>query len=269
MTIKRRNHGSGHSYLIDGQKCAGVTSILSMVPKNALVDWAGRTTAEYAIDHWADLAEARPSERLARLNRARFAERDAAARRGTQVHRLAEGLAVGDSVDVPEELAGHVHAYTDFLDRVDPDPVAVELVVAHRGSDAIAEPGYCGTADLIADLPALSIRGERVQPARWLLDIKTSRSGIFRETALQLCAYQRAHVYTRGDDAEYPIADLGIERAGAIHVRSDGWDLIPVDTTDDVWSYFCHLAWLYSREEYSQAWIGSPIDPPARIEATA
>jgi hypothetical protein len=64
MTIERRNHGRGHSYLVDGQKLPGVTTILNTLPKNALVEWAGKTTANYAVDYWAELAELTPSKRL-------------------------------------------------------------------------------------------------------------------------------------------------------------------------------------------------------------
>jgi hypothetical protein len=265
MTISRRNHGSGHSYTLDGVKVPGVTTILQMVPKTALIDWAGRATAEYALDHWADLTAMPPSKRLAVLNKARYAERDKAARRGTAVHRLAEQLGQGLEVEVPEELTGHVESYLAFLDRLHVGVVAAELVVASR------EHSYCGTLDLIADLPAVTAGDERYKPGRWLLDIKTSRSGVFRESALQLAAYRHADIWRPpGEpDAERPMPWLEIDHTGVVHVRADGWDLRPVDTSWPVWEYFRHLAWLYHHDEDTRGWIGDAADPPPALPEAA
>jgi hypothetical protein len=261
--LRRRKHGSGHSYTLDGAPVPGVTTILGMVPKPALTEWAGRVTANYALDHWADLAKLPPSERLKRLNSARHAERDAAARKGTAVHRIAERLASGEAVTYPDELAGHVDTYTDFLARTSPHVVAVELVVASRAHK------YCGTADAVMDLPALTVDYERIPAGRWLLEIKTSASGVYRESALQACGYCRAEIYLDNDDEVGALDSLKIERCGVLHVRADGWDLRPLDTGEDTWAYFCHLAWLYHHDEASASWIGAAAEPPPLADLTS
>lgn len=262
MTIKRRNYGrTGHGYTVDDIKFPGVTTILSLVAKPALTDWAARTAAAYAIDNWDQLSAQKTSERARLIQRAPWAELDAAARKGTEVHRIAErivNLADGDDArlaaiwaTVPEPLRGHVESYLQFLDDHDPEPMAVELVVVNRAVR------YCGTADLIAHMD-----GER-----WLLDIKTGRSGIFPEAALQQCAYMHAEAFTLfGEDgAETPMADLGVQRAGAIHVRSDGYDLIPLETGPEVWEYFQRLAWMHERAETMRGWVGEVLAPPLRV----
>jgi hypothetical protein len=261
MTITRRAYGTGHSYKLNGSYAPGVTTILAMKPKDALMGWHSRVTAEYAVDHWDELAAMPVSARIKALTGAANAERDAAARKGTQVHRLAEQIVTlpeGAAIDfVPEELAGHVDSYLKFLAEHDPDPIAVELVVASR------RPLYCGTADLVAHMDGQV----------WLLELKTSRSGIWPESALQACAYSRAESYTiaGGDGAEHPLAELGIERCGAVHIRSDGYDLRPLDTGDKVWAYFRHLAalhtatwkgWGRDRKDLTRAWVGWAIEPP-------
>jgi len=254
MTITHRKYGTGHTYYLDSVKVPGVTTILNAaLPKPALIEWAGRTTASYAVDRWEELTELAPSKRLDALNRARFEEKDTAAKRGTEVHRLAEHLVRGEEIDVPEELAGHVESYLDFLNTWEPIPVLVESVVANRAV------GYAGAVDLVADL-----RG-----TRWLLDLKTSRSGIFGETALQLVGYSRSEIYLDGDGNEAPLADLGIERCGAVHVRSDGWDLRPVETSDEVWTFFRHLAWIARRVEDVREWVGPVITPPRIVREQA
>jgi hypothetical protein len=251
VTITRRNYGRGHSYSIDGVRVPGVTSILrDALPKPALIEWAGNTTAAYAVDYWDELADLTPSKRLDRLKKARYEERDAAGRRGTEVHRIAERAIHGEDVadDTPEELRGHVENYIAFLDTFRVLPVLVEAVVAHR------QLLYCGTLDLVADLP----------DGRWLLDVKTGRSGIYGETALQLCAYKRAEVYVSADGDERPMGDLGIERTGAVHIRADGFDLYPVATGDDIWLAWRHLLWVFRHagEDHQREWIGESARPP-------
>lgn len=247
MTLARRNHGRGHSYLLDGEKVPGVTTILgAALPKPALIEWAGKTTAAYAVDRWDELAVLPPSKRLNELNGARFADRDAGARRGTEVHRLAEALVAGEEVTVPDELAGHVASYVAFLDAWEPEPVVVEAVIANRAV------GYCGTVDLVADM-----RGDR-----WLLDVKTARSGIFGETALQLCAYARAEVYLDAEGEEQKMAELGIERIGGIHIRGDGWDLRELRGDDEVWNTFRHVRWLARHIEEMRDWVGPALELP-------
>jgi hypothetical protein len=263
MSIERRNYGRNHGYKIDGTKVPGVTTITRLMPKDKLVPWAGRVTAEHAIDHWAELAALPPSKRLEVLTWAWRADRDAAANRGTQVHRLARQLADGQEVDVPPELAGHVESYRDFLDRLGVRQVATELVVAKRKPRAAR---YCGTLDLIADLPELVTTSDEVLPAaRWLLDLKTSRKGPFREVAVQLCGYRHADVFIAEDGSERPMPWLEVERTGVVWVRADGWDLYPVDTGPEVLDYWRRLVWLYYREDASQQWVGEAVVPPLQL----
>lgn len=256
MTIERRNYGKGHSYKIDGKKVPGVTTILgATVPKPALINWAADTTAAFAVDYWEALGELTPSKRLDRLKKARYEDRDTAANRGTQVHAIAEQYVAGVEVEIPDELDGHVRSYQRFIEEWNVEEVHTEVVVANRAT------WYCGTVDLIADL---------VDGHRWLLDLKTSRSGIFPETALQLTAYEHAEVYAtaeKGALEEHPMAELGITHVGAVHVTADGYELIPIVQRDDVWAYFRHLAWLYRLEDDKSTWFGNPL--PARRRKVA
>ncbi|HZW73364.1 MAG TPA: hypothetical protein VFF43_07440 [Caldimonas sp.] len=257
--LARRNHGTGHVYTLDGEREPGVTAILQQVPKPALNDHGGKITAAYAVDHWDELSRMSVSERLDALNAVRRDELRAASKRGTTVHRLAAGLNAGERVAVPEELAGYVDSYLDFLHRVDPIVIAVELVVASRAHR------YCGTADLVADLPALVLDGELLDPCRWLLDVKTGK-GVYAESALQTTAYSRADVYLDGERVR-PLRELRIKRCGVLHVRSDGWDLRPLDDGEDTWAYFLHLRWMHDRREVMREWVGAAVDPPQLVDA--
>jgi hypothetical protein len=259
VAITRRNYGRGHSYTIDGTRADGVTTILGKsLAKPALINWAGDTTAGYAVDYWDELAALTPSKRLDRLKKGRYEDRDAAAKRGTEVHALAERAIHGeDLADItPEELRGHVESYIAFLDQFNVEQILVEAVVAHRTLM------YCGTLDLVADFGGAT-------PGRWLLDIKTGRSGIYGETALQLCAYQHCEMYVDDQGAERELERIGIDRAGAVHVRADGYDLYPVDTSEEVWLAWRHLLWIHRRagEDQQREWVGESIAPPTRAAA--
>lgn len=247
--IRRIDRGRGHSYSIDGQRADGVTTLLGDgLAKPALINWAANTTASYAIDHWDELAAEPPSKRLDVLKRARYADLDQAARRGTEVHTLAERLVQGHEIDVPEALAGHVESYVKFLDQFEPEPLLVEAVVANR------RWRYAGTLDLVA----------RIDDTVWLLDVKTTRSGIFPDVALQLAMYRWAEVYIGSDGEEHPMADLGVTRSGAIHVRADGFSLVPLDTSADVFKDACHVAWVARMTKRMDMWRGEEVQPPKR-----
>lgn len=263
--IVRKNHGRNHSYRIDGAKVPGVTTITGFYKSGALANYPGKATAEYAVNNWETLSAMPVADRLKALYGGQYADRDAAAGRGTQVHRIAARIAAGEAnVPYPEELAGHVESYVDFLDRLDPAIQAIELVVGNRTHR------YCGTLDLIGDLPDIEWDGETIPAARWLLDVKTNRSGIFPETALQLCGYRNAEVFVAENGDERPMKLFDVERTGAIWVRADGWDLIPLDTGADVWETFGYLAWLYHRDEERKEWVYPAAGPfPEPVPAAA
>lgn len=220
--FKRRQFGRGHAYYLDGVKLDGVTTLLGDgVRKKALEEWAGNVTADYAVDHWDELAEMSFSARLAALKKARYEKRDGAARRGTEVHNLAERLLLGEDVAVPDELAGHVESAVRFMDEWQ-----VELVVTEASCCNIEER-LGGTLDLIFRSPLF--------PGRtFLADWKTSKD-IYGEVAFQLEAYGRADFYLDADGAERSMPDLGITDHVAIHVRADGYTVYPMERGPEVW----------------------------------
>lgn len=267
--IRRIARGRGHVYEdANGARVPGVTTIVGDgIPKPALVNWAGDATADYAINHWDELAKMAPAARLKRLQKARYEDRDTAANRGTAVHALAEQLVAGKEVAVPDELAGHVESYVQFLDEWEPQPVLIEtVVVSHKH-------GVAGTLDLVADFPTellvqqrgLEYLAELDRPTRALLDLKTSRSGIFGETALQLAVYRAADVYIDEDGAEQPMLTTDIVLG--LHVRVDGYDLMPIEA-----GHQQVREWLYAREiarfvkETSGGYVGAPLTSPRQMK---
>lgn len=250
--IRRKETAKGHYYVdADNQRVPGVTTILGDgLPKKALINWAANSTAEYTIDHWDELGDLSASKRLKKLQGARYEEKDLAANRGTEVHDLAEKLVKGEEVDVPDLLAGYVESYVQLLDDFQVQPVLVEITVMSHSY------GYAGTLDLIADFPTL---GKRL-----LCDLKTNRSGIFGETALQLAGYRFADTYVDESGAEVPMIE--VDGCAAIHVRADGADLIPVTAEERQLRQFRYAQQVAEFDKHSRDLIGNPVPPPSTVQ---
>jgi hypothetical protein len=230
-TFKRINSGRGHWYKLDDRKLDGVTwAISNGVPKGALVSWAARMVAEFLADRPQLVTELDREELIDLCKGAPYRERDAAANRGTEVHGIAERLARGEEVDVPAELQGHIEAYLQFREDWQPTDEILEFSGYHT------EHLYAGTGDLIATL---------VDGSRWLLDIKTNRSGPFGEVALQLAAYRNfTRIVVNGEERSMEPVD----RVGVIWLRADGYDLVPFDTGPDDRGVDAFRAFLYVLE---------------------
>ena len=229
-----KNHGlifypSSHRYKLDGKWVPGVTTLIGRaMPKPALPKWSAKSVAEYVANHREaveHLYSMGAGPMVSALKDVPWQQRDEAANRGTEVHDFAERIVKGEEVDVPEALVGHVESAIAFLEEWQIEPVLVEAVVGSRRHQ------YAGKLDLVAD--------SRNAP-RAIFDYKTSKSGIYAETAYQLSAYANAEFYgERGD--EKPMVDLGIEAAYGVHVRADGYDVYPLKFGDDVFAEFVHL----------------------------
>lgn len=243
-----------HHYLIDGQRADGVTTLLDKgLPKPALLPWGIKSVAEYAADHLDLLLQMQPMGReaiVSALKQSPYTERDLAAKRGTEVHALAEKLARGSEIDVPEELSGHVASCIQFLDDWQVEPLVNEAVVASR------RWGYCGTLDLIGRLPDGSVA---------ILDYKTNRSGIFGETALQLAAYAHAEVYLDHDGNERPVADLGITKGYGVWLRADGYAVYELPIDEASFKVFTHVMYLARQTDRIKKFVGEPCDPPSAM----
>jgi hypothetical protein len=182
-------------------------------------------TAGHAVDNWDRLAEMPPSARLKEIAGATKARFDSAAVRGTAVHKLAEPLAHGEEVDVPDHLRGHVESCIQFLDDYDVEVIASETALFSR------EYKYAGSGDMFiwVTLPG----GKRI---RVLGDWKTNAKGPWGSVAFQLAGYRYADFMLDGDAGktsnEVPVPE--VDECWAIWLRADGYDVVPMHVTPDV-----------------------------------
>ncbi len=268
MKVREVRRGRNKWYVDDdnqGNKIPSVTTITKALPKDALVNWAGDATAAYAVDNWDRLAALTVAARLKDISKGRYAERDTAANRGRDVHRIGEELMSGKSVTVPDELVGHVDSYRRFMEEFDLHPIEVEQVVFSK------KHYYAGRLDLIGDvrLPDLpefeDIPRDENGFSRGLLDAKTSKSGIFGEVALQLVGYRYAEFGIGEDGSEHERSPEDVDFIAGIHIRRDGYDLIRLDGGPDVHRGFLYLKQVWQLVEDLPSLVLGTIPPPTSM----
>lgn len=150
----------GHSYMINEEPVAGVTTLLSMgMPvEQGLLEYFKRTDKETQEEILLDAQD-----------------------RGSNVHHAIERLLLGETVESEllrrkREKLG-VAAFVDFFSKMKPTNIVSEQVVAYVKNDI----KFAGTLDFIA-----TIKGKRI-----LIDFKTSTAHS-RKNELQVEAYKAA-----------------------------------------------------------------------------
>ena len=205
---------AGHRvYRWQGRDYPSVTAILNGgVPKPLLARWAAKAAAEYAIAHLDHLRLLPAGQAIREVKQAPFATRDTAADLGDLIHGAVEAAATGrPRPAVPEQAAGHLAAFDQFLADHTPQFLAAECTVYSR------RYGYAGTFDAIATLPDLGTV---------LVDIKTGRR-IYPEVCLQLAAYAAADFIGDPDTStEHPLP--AIQAGAVLHLQPGGYQLLMV-----------------------------------------
>lgn len=238
-------------------KVPGVTSVLGMLPKPFLRPWAAKITAETAVDHLGEIVSIALRDKQGAidfLKRAPDRFTKEAADVGTEAHDLFERLAKGDSVGrVHPDFEPFVSHFREFLSEFEPNFVFMEETVWSE------KHAYAGSFDAFAE-----IDGERV----WI-DYKTTRSGVHEEVALQLAAYRFADYIIREDGGRVPMPQSD---AGAVlHVRPEGWSLVPVKADEEAFATFLHLREIFEWERtLKSSVIGTAVNkkPTAKKRAT-
>lgn len=211
------------------EKAPGVTSVVNMLPKPFLTRWAAKSVAEYAVANVGavvQLAISDPDGAVALLKGAPWRDTSKAADTGTAVHELFERLGNGEVINpkrIHPDLVPYGKHFAEFIAEFAPSILFQEETV---WSDA---HNYAGSFDAL-----MEINGERV----WV-DYKTTRSGVHAEVALQLAAYAHADYILRQDGTRVPLPKA--EAGAVLHVRPEGWSLVPVRIDDEVFEAFVHL----------------------------
>ena len=199
--------GSGYRHPLTKQVVPGVTTVLKMLNKPALLQWAVDQTAAFAVANIDGLLSRTEEQGWGFLrwywNRDPLkgdtsdirnfynGVRDDAANLGTMIHEWIEAEHGGgmypDTTDAPEFFWQMVNVWNEWVSKHDVKPIVSEGTVWSK------EFGYAGTIDGIWE----------VDGVRYLLDVKSSRN-IFDEHRMQLAALGNADVLmVEGEDGTW------------------------------------------------------------------
>lgn len=256
-TTFRRKYGNGHSYTLDGvPKIKGATTMMRGLPKD-LEKYFTEYTAGFALDNWERLAALPPAERFKEMAGATKKRFEAAGAKGTAVHKLAEQLARGEEVIIPDDVRGYVESCVQFLDDYQ---VADEIIEAALFS---RRHKYAGSADLFctAQKPHADKR------TRVLGDYKTSASGPWGSVAFQLSAYRYADFMLSGDggkdSAELAVPE--VDECWAIWIRADGYDVYPMDTSPEILRQLLYIDQCRLADEECRNYKGNALPKPDSV----
>jgi hypothetical protein len=256
-TTFRRQYGRGHSYTLDGEpRIKGVTTMMRGLggpPESYFTEY----TAGHAVDNWDRLAEMKPAARLKEIAGATKDRFAAAAVRGTAVHHLAEPLAKGETVTVPDHLRGHVEACVQFLDDYDVEVTASEVALFSRKNK------HAGSADAFgtARKPHATAR------TRILWDWKTNEKGPWGSVAFQLAGYRYSDFMLSGDGGkdseELPVPE--VDECWAVWLRGDGYDVYPLHVTPEVYRQLLYIDQCRMADEECRNYKGDALPHPETV----
>lgn len=178
-----------HVYTLDGRPLTGVTTILGVINKPALIQWAAKMAAHHIRDNFdGDLTD----ELIEAAINAHRKKKTEAADKGTDIHALAEEwIKTGK---LPDPVPAPLQKFIDWATENKVEFVASEIRCYS------AKDWYAGTADFIC----------KINGKRYVGDLKTS-SGIYgREYFFQVAAYRNA----LEEMGEEPIEGTIIVRCG-------------------------------------------------------
>ena len=215
-----------------GLPVAGVTSILKVLNKPALVQWAANSAVQYITEGYKQRMEAgnelELSAFLSLCQEAKTAHRrisKKAADVGSQVHGFAERVLVDRRATLPSDpqVAKGAEAFLSWYHTHTIEPIHVERMVLSRTWY------YAGTVDFFG----------RIDGEMCVLDFKTS-SGLYLEMLLQLAAYAIALT----EETEEPIKTGWIVRLDKKTGRCHPYKIPLTNQVKD--------AWLRVREAHEQ-----------------
>lgn len=201
MVVTRKDTSKGRFYKIGEAQYPSVTTILSVIGKPALINWAANMERAMCLEAAADLYLDLPNGNTPKMSRLAFItslknrfgktkahqkELAKAGEIGTQVHALIEwnirkdlGQEVGPEPKISEAAMWAFMVWQDWSKKVSFKPMFCEQTIYST------EHQYAGTMDLLAEVDF----GEG--PVRAVLDWKTGKA-IYDEALLQNAAYVHA-----------------------------------------------------------------------------
>ena len=271
----------GRWYRWDGDQYWSVTTIINAgLPKPALINWAKKVTAEYAVDKYKALGtildDAGREGAVDWLKDASYRQMKRAGNLGSLVHDYAEAYVLEAPLPpAPDDVAPYMVQFVKFLDAYEPVFTAVEAPVISKAQR------WAGTLDAIMEIDrdrfddaALRVfrnpdalarggvfRGQFPDQLRLLVDYKTGK-GVYPEVALQLAGYRYGDTFLGAPDATETTMPQ-VDGCAVLHLRDDGYDLVPIRVNDDTFTTLQYAREMHRWQlEGSEEAIGAPNTPP-------
>lgn len=171
-----------HIHTLDGKPLTGVTIVLSVISKPALIQWAANMAVEYIKDHATVRGEKTsiiPNSILDEAKTAHAKKRDKAGDWGTEVHAWIENWVMSQILD-----SGEVKLPSDEFKQMACQnfvtwAIGNKVIFKESEKNIYSEGMWIGgIVDLVAEIDGKI----------WICDIKTS-SGIYPEAFFQMSAY--------------------------------------------------------------------------------
>lgn len=256
------------------ERFPSVTTLLKDgVPKTALQYWVGTQCANFVLDNYELVGQARQGTNGRKvaydmIRNAPWNTRDTAADMGTILHDYAEHRAMGlnrlQALDALQLLPETAAAFAGFqqhwelwYDEWKPEFERTEFTVFNR------RYGYAGTGDGLA-----CFRGYGLT----LFDYKSTKPGrqghgIYPETALQLNAYAHGEFIglRNGTEAEMP----EVRSLLAVNIRHNGYHVIQAELSERAFRAFLYASQVARFVKEGAGFLSAPLAPPIQEVATA
>ena len=229
-------------------KLRRVTTILSQgFPKPQLVFWAANLTAQDAFATLPKLVAAslRPEDKEEAydwLRKGHIRKKDERGDIGGAVHDVIEAKVLGtpipESFLTDDEIAPYIDHFLRFVDEWQIDFEASEMVVGNISDGWAGKLDYLFRSPLIA--AALGVPADTL----FIGDTKTGgeldEKGVYPEAGAQMSAYRRAEICWLRDGTQIPMP-LAHHVGIVLHLRPEGFRVMPLKCGDDVYEVFRHV----------------------------
>ena len=258
----------GHKYLIGGQERPGVTSVLAILNKPGIPQWAANQVVEFIKndskpfpEHEGQKAWIVTEFDLKRSRTAFLRRRDGSADIGKQVHKWIEGhidrklkgqKSEPKLSELPEELRPSIESFLKWEKKYQPKYIFSERIVYSE------KHGYCGTCDV-----GIIIK-EKNKETRIILDFKTGKPE--RQYDVKTKRYtgrKRAYTTVFMQDAMYDMAieeedGIRADKYGALYLSTNGELLFALTAQTEVFreaaTDILHLYKSLNKANYLNKW---------------
>ena len=181
---------ASHRYKVNGEFKQGVTTVLGILSKDGLIQWAANMVCSFIRENCGKGASYQVTEEdLKNAKYAHTRKRDKAADTGSKVHKWIEEHLKGNDLPIDEDMRPSITAFEQWEEAYQPTYLFSEKVVYSEEYD------YCGTFDVAFEMNGKRYLGDfkTSYPDKEYKKYYTGRVRARKEHLLQCAAYDQAY----------------------------------------------------------------------------